>query len=201
MYDALTTRYTFACPARGEAHVCLSSFRELERLPGAAHPAVYRVRFSCSCGDDHDGLVAHDELDWAPLGLQEGAYLNLMTAQLDDVGSELAELAARRIQAGEWPWSFFCYPEERPRPIFPSSFWLLAPGEQGGSIGVAVRCPVCTHVSVNLVSSQHVDLPFHNDRQIAVIEHVFSGDIDSIVTEFSSELYSSQFDARRLALE
>src|SRR5207302_2732979 len=62
VYDALTTRYTFACPARGESHVCLSSFRELERLPGAAHPAVYRVRFSCACGDDHDGLVAHDEL-------------------------------------------------------------------------------------------------------------------------------------------
>jgi hypothetical protein len=201
MYDGLTARYTFRCPARGETRVALSAFRRLERLPGAAHPALYEISFSCPCGDEHPGLVAHDELDWAPLGLQEGAYLNLMTAQLDDVGSELAELAARRIQAGEWPWSFFCYPEERPRPIFPSSFWLLAPGEQGGSIGVAVRCPVCTHVSVNLVSSQHVDLPFHNDRQIAVIEHVFSGDIDSIVTEFSSELYSSQFDARRLALE
>jgi hypothetical protein len=145
--------------------------------------------------------VAHDELDWAPLGLQEVAFLNLMTDQFEDVGSELADLAARRIQAGEWPWSFFCYPEDRARPIFPSSFWLLAPGERGGSVGVAVRCPVCTHVSVNLVSAEHVDLPFHNDTQIGVVEHVFSSDLDPMVEEFRSELYSAQFDARRLALE
>ena len=130
MYDALTTRYTFACPARGEAHVCLSSFRELERLPGAAHPAVYRIRFSCSCGDDHDGLVAHDELDWAPLGFGTGLFLNLMTARLEPAAAELGDQALRRLEAGEWPWSFFCYPEERPRPVAPSSFFALTPGER-----------------------------------------------------------------------
>ena len=42
MYDALTTSYRFACPTRGEASVRLSSFRNLERLPGPAHPTVYR---------------------------------------------------------------------------------------------------------------------------------------------------------------
>ena len=46
MYDALTARYTFACPQREQAHAGLSSFRLLERLPGAAHPAVYEVRFT-----------------------------------------------------------------------------------------------------------------------------------------------------------
>ena len=71
MYDALTTRYTFACPARGETSVRLSAFREVDRLPGTAHPAVFRVRFACGCGDDHVGLVTHDDLDWAPLGLDE----------------------------------------------------------------------------------------------------------------------------------
>ena len=45
MYDALTGLYTLACPARGETKVRLSAFRRLERLPGAAHPAVYRVEF------------------------------------------------------------------------------------------------------------------------------------------------------------
>ena len=70
MYDALTARYTFACPRREQAHVALSSFRALERLPGATHPAVYRVRFECSCGEEHPGLVSHDDLDWAPLGGQ-----------------------------------------------------------------------------------------------------------------------------------
>ena len=40
MYDALTTRYTFACPAQGETSVRLSAFREVDRLPGASHPAA-----------------------------------------------------------------------------------------------------------------------------------------------------------------
>jgi hypothetical protein len=199
VYDALTSRYTFACPANGETRVCLSAFRELERLPGAAHPAVFRVRFACPCGEEHLGLVAHDELDWAPLGLQDGVYLNLMTARLEALADELSDVAARRIQAGDWPWSFFCYPEELPRPVFPSSFLVLAPG--GGSLGLAVRCPSCARTSVNLVSHSHVDLPFHNDREIGVVEHVFSEDAVGTLEAFRAELYSSSFDARRLTLQ
>ena len=49
VYDSLTGRYAFACPTRGETSVRLSAFRTLTRLPGATHPAVYRVRFACSC--------------------------------------------------------------------------------------------------------------------------------------------------------
>ena len=199
MYDTLTGRHTFACPVRGESRVALSDFRELERLPGAAHPAVYRVRFACACGGEHLGLVADDELDWAPLGLRDGRYLNLMTGRLDDVAAELSDLALRRIQAGEWPWSFFCYPEERPRPVFPSSFLVLAPGD--GSVGVAVRCPACARTSVNLVSTSHVDLPFWNDLEVGVVEHVFADDAARTVEAFRAELYSSRFDARRLGLE
>jgi hypothetical protein len=201
MYDVLTTHYTFACPARGETRVALSSFRRLEQLPGAAHPAVFGVSFECTCGEEHPGLVSHDELDWAPLGLQEGVFLNLMTSRLDLLGEEFADLAARRIQAGHWPWSFFCYPEERPRPIFPSSFFLLTPAEGGGGVGIAVRCPACSNVSVNLVSPQHVDLPFHNDREVGVVEHVFAADAPHMLERFADELYSAHFDARRLALE
>jgi hypothetical protein len=200
VYDVFKTRYEFACPERGEARVALSSFRRIEQLPGAAHPAVYEVAFDCGCGGRHPGLVTHEELDWAPLGLGEGVFLNLMTAKLDRLEDELADLAARKIQAGEWPWSFFCYPEERPRPIFPSSFFLLAPAADGGSVGIAVRCPVCGSVSVNLVSAEHVDLPFHNDAEVGVVEHVFPADADRVVDEFTSELYSGHFDARRLGL-
>jgi hypothetical protein len=200
MYDTLKGRFTFACPARGETSVTLSAFRVLERLPGAVHPAVYRVRFACLCGDEHPGLVAHDELDWAPLGLQDGVFLNLMTARLEPLDAEFGDLAARRIQAGEWPWSFFCYPEERPRPAFPSSFRLLAPGHSRDSVGVAVRCPACTKISVNLVSREHVDLPWHNDREIGVVEHFFGDDVAATVDEFRAELYSSEFDSRRLGL-
>jgi hypothetical protein len=198
MYDALTGRFTFPCPARGETRVTLSAFRQLERLPGAAHPAVFQVLFACSCGEEHEGLVTHDDLDWAPLGLQGGVFYNVMTARLDRVESELSDLAARRIQKGEWPWSFFCYPEERPRPVFPSSFFLLVPGD--GSLGLAVRCPTCQRTSVNLVSHEHVDLPFHNDTEIGVVEHVFGEDVVATLEEFRAELYSATFDSRRLNL-
>jgi hypothetical protein len=199
MYDALTGRFTFACPTRGETRVTLSSFRQLERLPGAAHPAVYRVLFECGCGEEHDGLVTHEELDWAPLGVGASEFLNLMTARLEPVGAELGELAAGWIKRGEWPWSFFCYPEERARPVFPSSFTLLTATD--GTVGLAVRCPSCRRLSLNLVSHPHVDVPFHNDRQIGVVEHMFADDALATLEEFRAELWSASFDARRLALE
>jgi hypothetical protein len=118
---------------------------------------------------------------------------------------EFGDLAARRIQSGDWPWIFFCYPEERPRPVFPSSFFLLAPGWQGQRgrgqrLGLAVRCPACDRLSVNLVSHEHVDLPFHNDEAVGVVEHVYADDALRTVEEFSTELYSASFDARRLLL-
>jgi hypothetical protein len=201
MYDALTTRYTFACPSRGETSVPLSSFRRLERLPGTAHPVIYNVSFECLCGEEHPGLVSHDDLDWAPLGFHAGRFLNLLTARIEEVGAELGDSACRRIEAGEWPWSFFCYPEGRPRPVFPSSFFLLAPGGRETRLGLAVRCPACERMSLNLVSREHVDLPFHNDAEIGVVGHVFAGDALRTVEEFRSELYSASFDARRLLLD
>ncbi|MEX2212019.1 MAG: hypothetical protein WD689_09700 [Gaiellaceae bacterium] len=173
--------------------MALSDFRELSRLPGAAHPAVYGVRFACACGEEHPGLVSHDELDWAPLGLGAGHFLNLMTSRVEEAGAELVDLAARRIQHGEWPWSFFCYPEGRPRQVFPSAFFLLAPGDE--SVGLAVRCPGCSKVSVNLVSEPHVDVPFHHDHEVGVVEHLFGENAD-----FRAELDSWRFDARRLKL-
>jgi len=152
MYDPQTSRYAFACPTRGETHVLLSAFRSIEQLPGASHPAVFRVRFDCDC-----------------------------------------------IKRGEWPWSFFCYPEERPRPVFPSSFTLLTATD--GTVGLAVRCPSCRRLSLNLVSHPHVDVPFHNDRQIGVVEHLFADDALATLEAFRTELWSATFDARRLALE
>jgi hypothetical protein len=196
VYDALTSRYGFSCPVRGETSVTLSAFRSLEALPGTSHPVVYRVTFACACGGEHPGLVTHEELDWAPLGFGGERFFNLMTARLEDVSVELGDLAARRIQAGEWPWTFFCLPEERPRPVFPSSFFLLAATD--GAVGVAVRCPVCTRTSVNLVTQSHVDLPFHNDAEIGVVRHVFWN--EPIDTEFEPFLASSEVDGRRLDL-
>ena len=188
MYDALTARYTFACPRREQAHVALSSFRLLERLPGATRPAVYEVQFDCSCGERHPGLVSHEELDWAPLGAHAGPYVDLMTSQTRDSAGELHASAAAHLQAGEWPWSFYCYPEGRSRPVFPSSFVAVAPGDRW--VGLAVRCPVCEALSVNLVSQAHVDLPFANDDRIGVVDHVFADDVLRTVAAFRSELDS-----------
>ena len=202
MYDSLTTSYTFACPIHGETHVRLSRFRRLQELPGPHHPAVYRVEFACGCGGEHPGLVTHGELDWAPLGLQdETRFVNLMTSRVEPLAGELGDIAATRIKAGEWPWSFFCWPEERPRPVFPSAFRLLAPSPDGERVGLLVRCPVCGRVSVNVVSHEHVDVPFHNDHEVGVVEHLFADDLHAAIEEFRAELWSATFDARRLALE
>jgi hypothetical protein len=201
MYDTLTTSYTFACPLHGETHVRLSRFRTLEELPGAHHPAVFRVEFACGCGHEHPGLVTHVDLDWAPLGVDDGTtFVNLMTSRRQHVGDELVDLAAARIKAGEWPWSFFCWPEEQPRPVYPSAFKLLAPAASGDRVGVAVRCPVCGRVSVNIVSRAHLDVPFVNDREVGVVEHLFDGDAAATLAEFREELWSGTFDARRLGL-
>ena len=199
MYDALTGRYTFACPHAERVRVTLSAFRFLQRLPGAAHPAVYSVRFDCGCGEEHTGLLAHDELDWAPLGTTAGVFLDLMTSRLADAGAELADTAAAKVGAGDWPWSFFCYPEGRPRPVFPSSFVAVAPGDR--SLGLAVRCPVCGALSVNLVSQPHVDLPFWNDDRVGVVDHVFPEDALLAIEAFRAELDSARFDERRLNLD
>src|SRR5205085_6406389 len=121
--------------------------------------------------------------------------------RIEEAGAEFGDASCRRIEAGEWPWSFFCYPEGRPRPVFPSAFFLLAPGGRETRIGLAVRCPACERMSVNLVSHQHVDLPFHNDRTVGVVEHVFVEDVAGAVEEFRAELYSARFDLRRLALD
>ena len=128
------------------------------------------------------------------------SFVDLMTDRASDAGTELAELSAGRIRSGEWPWTFFCYLEGLSRPVFPSSFSLLAPGADAELVGVAVRCPDCSSQSINLVSRAHVDLPFHNDATVGVVEHVFEADADRAIDEFRAELYSGHFDTRRLGL-
>ena len=177
----------------------LSGFRRLELLPGTAHPAVYQVVFGCACGEEHPGLVSHGDLDWAPLGAAAAvSFHNLMTSRADSLAGELTDLAAARIGAGEWPWSFFCLPEGRPRPMTPSALALVAPGD--GSFGIAVRCPSCAAVSVNLVTREHVDIPFWNDARVGVVEHVFPVDALRAVEEFRAALASASFDEKRLEL-
>ena len=195
--DALTATYRLPCPEGGASRVRLSSFREIERLPGPAHPALYRVVYRCACGGDHVALVGHDELDWSPLGLSEGVtYVNLMTSRHDDLSVELTELASQRIGRGEWPWSFFCYLEDAPRPVTPSAFRLLERSIE--TVAVAVGCPACGSTSINLVSRLHVDGPFHSDADVGVVAHAFEEAELRSSDAFRAELGAAEVDARRL---
>lgn len=82
--------------------------------------------------------------------------------------------------------------------MFPSAFTLLAAA--GRTVALAVRRPRCRRLSLNLVSQPHVDLPFRNDREVGVVEHMFASDGLATLDEFRAELCSAPFDARRLAL-
>ena len=51
--------------------------------------------------------------------------------------------------------------------------------------------PACRRTSVNLVSHEHVDLPFHNDPEVGVVEHLFHEDAHATIEEFRAELWSA----------
>ena len=53
---------------------------------------------------------------------------------------------------------------------------------------------------MNLVSHQHIDVPWHNDVEIGVVEHLFAEDVSRTIQQFREELYSARFDARRIDL-
>lgn len=195
--DALTGTFGLPCPRVGEARVRLSSFREIERLPGPAHPALYRVLFDCACGGAHVALVGHDTLDWAPLGLdEETTFLNLMTSRRDDLATELTSLASTRIDAGSWPWSFFCYLEDAPKPVTPSAFRLLDAANR--AVAVAVSCPACGTTSINVVTRAHVDVPFHSDARVGVVAECFQDGALRTIEAFRVELAGAAVDDRRL---
>ena len=122
-----------------------------------------------------------------------------MTDHDDSLATELTDLAAAKIRVGQWPWSFFCLQEGRPRPMTPSALTLVAPGD--GSFGIAVRCPGCSALSVNLVTQAHVDIPFWNDTRWGYSITYSLRVTDRVLDAFRAELLSSRFDEKRLDLE
>ena len=126
--------------------------------------------------------------------------------QPDDVAARGAsppssrDLAARRIRAGEWPWSFFCYPEERPRPVFPSLVLRCSRPADGLARPRRRAARPARASSVNLVSHEHVDVPFHNDREVGVVAHVFADDARADARGVPRRALLGAFDARRLDL-
>jgi hypothetical protein len=201
MYDVLRASYRFNCPSRpeGEApNVPLSAFRRLERLPGAVHPALYRVAYGCPCGETHLALLSHSDLDYAPLGEVETAFRNLLTGRDEPVGGELAEHARAQVQRGNWPWCLYCSREGRMKPVYPSSLLLVLPHQRSDElIGVAMRCPSCGDASVNLVTQPHLDVPFYHDRVVRFVERPYGDGRDLTLERFHEELHSARFDAER----
>jgi hypothetical protein len=200
VYDRLTAHFLFRCPSRADhVRVRLSAFRTVERLPGSAHPAVYEVRFACPCGAEHSGLVTHDELDWAPISPSDERFYNVMTGRLEPAAQDLVEQSIGMIRRGSWPWCFFCFAEERPQPLFPSGLRLLAPTRE--RMLLAARCPACDRTSVNLVSSEHVDVPFYSDREVDVVEQIFPSDVERNLLPLADALVGRSYSTgvRRLA--
>src|SRR5437868_13412561 len=101
MYDVLRASYRFHCPHRPPGQlrtVALSRFRSIERLPGAAHPGVFRITYLCDCGDDHVGLVAHDDLDYGPMAATPVECGNLETVRPEPVAGGRAGLARAWVE-------------------------------------------------------------------------------------------------------
>jgi hypothetical protein len=204
MYDALRATYRFHCPERedGAARgVALSAFRRIERLAGARHPAVFQVVYACACGGEHVGLVCHRDLDYAPLGAPAGEFVNVMTGRSEPVADELVEVWRIEMQRGNWPWRLYCSREARLVPVFPSALALVAPREGGGTVGVAMRCPACGELSLNLVSEPHLDVPFYHDRVVRYVDRPFGDERDVSLERFHEQLFSARFDAERARLD
>lgn len=180
MYDAFRNRYRFRCPVASDATwVAVSDFRYVRRLRGAHAPAVFRIRFDCACGAQHEGLVAHDTLDLEPLATESTlTFFNVQTGQHELIAPEMGDIASSLIRRGEWPWRFYCHPESAMRPAFPSSLRLVTPVEHDSDArhGVMVRCFHCGRHTVNLVSREHLDVPFYNDRTIQFVDRLLHDD-------------------------
>ena len=180
MVDQLRNMYQLRCPELdGTTWVPVSAFRVVRRLRGATSPAVFRVEFDCSCGNRHETLVAHDRLDWSPLGTDSHeTYTNLLTGRRELVATELLDQATVQLRRGNWPWTFWCHPESTMRAGFPSSLRFVTPEHDHGNdrVGVLVRCFSCERHTVNIVSRDHLDVPWHNDAKIAFVAQLFDGD-------------------------
>src|SRR6185437_15031302 len=103
--------------------------------------------------------VSHDDLDYGPLHPVEVEFRNLLTGRTEPVGDELAELARSHVQRGNWP----------------SRLAMVAPAETGrdGVLGVAMSCPGCGELSLNLVTGAHLDVPFYHDKVVRYVDRPY----------------------------
>ena len=119
--------------------------------------------------------MTHADLDYGPLAPVEVEFRNLLTGRTEPVATSSPRSPAAEVQRGNWPWRLYCSREARLKPVWPSSLTMVAPaGETSDEcIGVAVTCPSCGEVSLNLVSGAHLDVPFYHDRVVRSVDRPF----------------------------
>ena len=91
----------------------------------------------------------------------------------------------------------WCAYEDRPRPVFPSSFRIDALWE--GQVGFAAACPSCGRVSVNVVSADHVDVPFLSDATVGVMRSPLQAAALASIDAFTDALSDAYVATRQLA--
>jgi len=144
-------------------------------------------------------LVAHDDLDYGPIAATPVEFRNLVTGRTEPVAGELVELTRVQVQKGNWPWKLYCGREAKLKPVFPSSLALVSPADSE-LVGVAMHCPSCGDLSLNVVSEAHLDVPFYHDRVVRLIDRPFLDSRDLTVDDFHERLWSAGFDAERARL-
>ena len=123
-----------------------------------------------------------------------------MTSRLEPVGAELGDLAALRITSGGVAVELLLLPGGAAAARV--SVLVRAPhgdGRDGRACRALPELPPALASTSSLTA--HIDMPFHNDREVGVVEHLFAEDAVATLEEFRAELWSASFDARRLALE
>ncbi len=181
----------------------LSRFRRLEELPGRAAPVRLpgRVRVRVRRPSTPASSRTTTSTGRRSASSEESTFVNLMTSNARLARRRARRISPRtRIRAGEWPWSFFCWPEDRPRPVFPSAFRLLADSGVGRARrrrralpGVRTRVgePRDAGARRRAVPQRPRDRRRRPSLRARASAHA---------RRVPPELYSSTFDARRLDL-
>ena len=205
MYDALTTTYTLLVPAPrrdARAAVALPPARAAARAR-SIRPSTASSSPAAAATSTPGSSRTTTSTGRRSASSDETTFVNLMTSQRRAARrTSSRDLAAARIKAGEWPWSFFCWPEERPRPVFPSAFRLLAP--------TAAAAIAWRRRALPVLRARLGEPRLARARRRAVHERprgrrrrstCSRDDAGATVEEFRAELDSESFDARRLDLE
>ena len=177
MYDTLTTSYTFSCPVHGETHVRLSRFRRLEELPGRR--SIRPSSASSSTAAAATSIPAssrHDELDWAPLGLDDSTpFLNLMTSRVESLGVELGDARrARRSRRGSGRGASSAGPRSGRGRSSRRRSGCSRRRRRATASGSRCAAPCAARSRSTSSRRAHVDVPFVNDREVGVVEHLFA---------------------------